>query len=806
MAITDPLILSPDVLLLPVAHLAEDVRARFAHEEGDVAITHPRARTPSRVLDARSAELVAEFKAPRTIVEAVLRYSRAHAADPETTLEEAYPLLQGLLDAGFLVAEGAPEAAGILPSLRPGEEIGGFTVRECVRGLEDTELYLVRVARGADGPAALKIERPSAAGRLGDLFAREGAILAALEGRGSPRLLAAGAVDGRRWLALEWIAGIDAAHAAWELREAGAAGREGLLGLLRKIAAAYAGFHGQGIVHGDVHPQNLLVERDGAVRLLDFGYARSGALSAGLEAPGRAGVAFFYEPEQAAAMRAAQPLPDATPAGEQYCLGALLYLLAAGAHYRDFSLERDEMLRQIAEDPPLPFAERGADPWPELEAVLARALAKVPEERFPSVADLATALEAVEPPRRSAALTGWGGRPAGEADLEALTERVLARVGEGGPVFAAGLPHPPTATINYGAAGIACALYRMAQARGEAPLLSLADVWAERAARAAGPGAPPESFYNPALEISEETVGRASAYHSAAGVHATRALVAHALGFPGLHSGAAGAFLEEARKPCESPDLTLGRSGLLLAGALLLDTFGADADAERRGELAAWGEALRRDLWAELAAKPPIDDAAARPELGIAHGWAGYLYAALRWSRAAGSPPPAGIERRLAELAACARPSGRGLRWTWVLHPEGITTMPGWCNGSAGMVFLGTLAAEVLGDPAWRALAEGAAWNAWEAPEGSTNLCCGLAGRAYALLNLWRHGGGDAWLARARILAGRAALDVRDRNDDPPDSLYKGELGVAVLAADLARPEAAAMPFFEEEGWTETRT
>jgi serine/threonine-protein kinase len=790
MAITDPLVLPPDVLLLPVAALSEEVRGRFAHEEGDVAITHPRLRTPSRVLDARSAELLSEFREPRTIVEAVIRFSRDHEADPEETLEQAYPLLQSLLESGFLVPEAAPEAAGILPSLRPGEEVGGFVVRECLRGLEDTEIYLVQ---GTGGPAALKIERPSAAGSLGDLFGREGAILAALAGEGAPRLLAAGEIAGRRWLALEWIAGIDAATAAWELRRSGAGGRERLLPLLRRIAAAYAGLHGRGVIHGDVHPHNTFVERDGAVRLLDFGYSRWTGMPPGLTPPSRAGVAFFYEPEQAAALKAGLTPPDATAAGEQYAVGALLYLMAAGAHIRDFSLERVEMLRQIAEEPPLPFAERGAEPWPELEAVLARALRKEPAERFASMADLAAALEEVKAPSWSG--TGWG--QGVDAEAGALLTRVLERVGEGGPVFTAGLPAPPTATINYGAAGIACALYRIALAREDAGLLSLADVWAERAAAAAGP---PESFYNSALEITEETVGTASAYHSRSGVHAVRALIAHALGFPGLQGEAAGSFLSLARVPCENPDLTLGRSGLLLAGSLLLDTLEGEAFAERRRELAAWGGDLLRDLWTELARKPGIADDMARPELGMAHGWAGYLYAVLRWCRATGSPEPPGLAERLAELAACARPAGRGLRWKWYSTPEGIVTMPGWCNGSAGMVFLWTLAAERLGDPVFTTLAEESAWNTWEASDGNGNLCCGLAGRAYALLNLGRHGGGPEWRDRAAVLAGRAAVAVA-RSGETPDSLYKGELGAAVLAADLARPESAAMPFFEEEGW-----
>ena len=72
---------------------------------------------------------------------------------------------------------------------------------------------------------------------------------------------------------------------------------------------------------------------------------------------------------------------------------------------------------------------------------------------------------------------------------------------------------------------------------------------------------------------------------------------------------------------------------------------------------------------------------------------------------------------------------------------------------------------------------------------------CGSAGRAYALLNLYKHTGATEWLSRARQLANHAvsALSSSQRHD----SLWKGELGVAVLIADLASPENALMPFFE---------
>lgn len=788
MAITDPLLLPPDVILVPVAELPEELRRQLGSEEGDWAITRPRSRTPSRLVDADSAELLALFKEPRTIVDAVIRYSRSREVDPGETLEQAYPLLQRLLGSGFLVPEGDAGAEGIQPAIEPGDTIAGYEVVECVQGLEDTELYQVRKSGTV---AALKIERPSAAGKTG-LFERESVILTHLDGQGAPRLLESGEVDGRRYLAIEWRAGVDAATAAAERRGK----RAELLALLRAIVSAYAGLHERGVVHADVHPRNVLVERDGAVRLIDFGIAAWEGAPEGLARTWRGGVAFFFEPEYAVAARAGEEAPPATPAGEQYGVAALLYLLAAGVHPIDFSLEKKEMLRQIAEEPPRPFAERGAEPWPELEAVLAKALRKDPAERFASVAEMAAALDRVEVPA-----AGERGGAASPSAGEALLARALDKVAPEGPLFTAGFPEAPRGSINYGAAGIAYFLYRIAQVREDSALLSAADLWIARALRDVGKE---ESFYNSEIEITPETVGRVSPYHTANGLFAVQALVSHALGDRASQREALAAFLAGAREPCANPDLTLGRSGVLLAAALLLDTVDGEEEDPVRCELTAVGDGLLAGLWAELDPLPPVPVCDPLPNLGMAHGWAGYLYATLRWCRAAERPHPEPLRTRLEELGLCAQTWGRGLRWRWygteAGDRRGTHAMPGWCNGSTGFVFLWTLAHRELGDPAFAALAEGAAWNTWEAPDGGGSLCCGLGGRAYALLNFHRYGGGPEWLERARSLANRAAVDVVQVSERE-DSLYKGTVGVALLAAEIARPETAAMPFFEEEGW-----
>jgi len=134
--------------------------------------------------------------------------------------------------------------------------------------------------------------------------------------------------------------------------------------------------------------------------------------------------------------------------------------------------------------------------------------------------------------------------------------------------------------------------------------------------------------------------------------------------------------------------------------------------------------------------------------------------------------------------------------------------MPGWCHGTAGYVFLWRLAHKMLGDPGYLALAEGAAWNAWETAGPIGNLCCGMAGQAYALLNFYRHTRENVWLSRARDAARYAVVAQEESSSQPgyeqfafrTESLYKGELGIAVLAADLERPEQSCMPLFEIEG------
>lgn len=114
---------------------------------------------------------------------------------------------------------------------------------------------------------------------------------------------------------------------------------------------------------------------------------------------------------------------------------------------------------------------------------------------------------------------------------------------------------------------------------------------------------------------------------------------------------------------------------------------------------------------------------------------------------------------------------------------------------------LWTTAHTVLGDDRWEDLALKAAWDCYATPTKISQLCCGLSGQAYALLAMYTHTGQSRWLSAASELGTRAATGASPTSTEKlvPGSLHKGDVGIAVLAADLADPEAGRMPFFGAE-------
>ena len=741
MNITEPFVLKDDVLLIPCADLSDDVRGRISFEEGDFTLSRRHGRVLSQVIDRGTAALLSLFREPRTIVEAVVENSRVLGRNPDVRLDELLPHLGVFLHNHVLVPAGSGDEKEIRPQYESGAPFGDWQIVRCASLIEDSEVYQLR--NGSD-VAALKIARLDTPD-LRELFLNEIAILRHLDGSGvAPRLLEYGILDGRPYVVMQWAAGIEAIVASKQRRH----DRSSLIELCAAIAAAYATLHAHGVVHGDVHPRNVLAGDE--VVLIDFGFARF------IDQPsrvGRGGMYSFYEPEYFAADA------PASPAGDQYSMAAMLYELIAGKPYLEFRYDREEMARQVELDPPIPFAERGIPPWPEVEEILFRALEKDPSRRFDSMREMADRLAAA----RDTTVRQSLATPVSE-EATALLEATLRSFARGGAMFVSRYAKAPTASINYGCAGAAVGLLRIAEARDDPALLALADVWRSRAVTLI---ASEDAYYDADDELPRDLLGDITPYHTESGIHAAQAMIAAAMGNVFAQRRAVDAFLRASSRPCEQLDLTLGRSGSLLAAALLL---AISDDPAESAPLRSFGAETMSAIWSALDDRPITD-------VGMAHGWTGYLYAALRWCAASGDALPPMVVERIHQLTAREQPSAS------------------WCSGSAGQVFLFTLAHRLLGDAEWLQLAELAAWNTWDAPCDATTLCCGTAGRAYALLNLYKHTGAAEWLSRARQMANHAAANAT--NGERTNALWKGELGIAVLIADLASPENARMPFFE---------
>ena len=182
-----------------------------------------------------------------------------------------------------------------------------------------------------------------------------------------------------------------------------------------RLCRALASAHAQGIVHCDVKPANVLLGRDGSVKVGDFGVARlaGGGTSQALSAT-VAGTPRYMAPEQARGRRT-------TPATDVYSAGVVLYEMLAGEPPFVHGTPVQLGLRHLQDRPP-PLS---ASIPPALREIVARALRKDPEMRFADGAAMARALgesglgrmQASEPPRADRATAG-GPAPHGPASEE----------------------------------------------------------------------------------------------------------------------------------------------------------------------------------------------------------------------------------------------------------------------------------------------------------------------------------------------------------------------------------------------------
>lgn len=409
-------LLPPDAKFLRVSELSPRLRAKIGPvEEGQSVITRPGLRVTTRLVPAPLADLIREFRDPSLLTEAVVRFARGHDEDPSAILDMAFDALATLVEARILVPHGSADAKAPTPSLSAGQAFAGLEIDALVRSLDDSEVYR---ARGRDGlPIALKIARNDRPAIVATL-AHEARMLELLRGADSPRLLEHASERGRAYLAIEWCDGVSIAVAAQQARAA--RDRTRLHGLVNRMLAAYGRLHGKGVLHGDIHPGNCLVRDDGRVVLVDFGNARRIDRAPIAVDPTRTGIPQFHDPLMASEVLAGRLPPAATAASEQYSVAVLAYLLLTGLHPIEAPAVQDELLRRITERRPLPFAARGVAAWPGVEAVINRALAREPSERFADVAALTRAFASAKAPSDARLVWPEAAKHAFDATLTAV--------------------------------------------------------------------------------------------------------------------------------------------------------------------------------------------------------------------------------------------------------------------------------------------------------------------------------------------------------------------------------------------------
>jgi serine/threonine-protein kinase len=248
-------------------------------------------------------------------------------------------------------------------------------------------VYLAHDVRH-DRPIALKVLHDEVAASLGaERFEREIKLAARLQHPHIVGVFDSGEIDGRLWFAMPFIDGESLRDRLERERQLPIADA---VGIAREVADALDYAHHNGVLHRDIKPENILLSGRHAL-IADFGIAR--ALSAGDERSGLTGTGMsigspgYMSPEQATAERQLDERTDV------YSLGCVLYEMLAGEAPFTGPNAQAVIARMLTESArPIHGVRPGVSE--ALDVVLAKALARVPADRFPNIRAFSDALGA----------------------------------------------------------------------------------------------------------------------------------------------------------------------------------------------------------------------------------------------------------------------------------------------------------------------------------------------------------------------------------------------------------------------------
>ncbi|MDB4910699.1 MAG: protein kinase [Gemmatimonadetes bacterium] len=283
--------------------------------------------------------------------------------------------------------------------------------RELGRGGMATVYLATDLKHGRE--VALKVLHPDLAATVGpERFRREIGFAATLSHPHILTVLDSGeTADGQLWFTMPYVEGETLrAH----LRRDKQLPIEEALRITREIASALDYAHEKGVVHRDIKPENLLLTKRGDALLADFGIARAlGAdtsAGGGLTQTGLAvGTPQYMSPEQASGER------DLGSRSDIYTLGAVCYEMLAGEPPFTAPNTQAMIAKMMTSDAPSVRVLRPSVPQ-AVDAVLQKALARVPADRWATAGELGHALETAE--RTSFTGTAAASAPAARAPVK----------------------------------------------------------------------------------------------------------------------------------------------------------------------------------------------------------------------------------------------------------------------------------------------------------------------------------------------------------------------------------------------------
>ena len=243
-------------------------------------------------------------------------------------------------------------------------------------------------------------------------------------------------------IVMELVNGKSLAH---HLKEVTQYGLKDTWEIVRQILDGLAYSHGQGVIHRDLKPGNVLINDDGRIKITDFGVARIDTST--LTVMGDiVGTPHYMAPEQFGGQ-------EVTPRTDLYQVGVMLYELLTGT--RPFTGNNVEILRRVMNERPAnPSTHNPRITW-QLDWVVQKALAKDPADRFGSAREFADALKgALEeslggPLAAAAAAVAPASLPAGAASLMDKA-RLIAGAKDAGVMAGAEAGAAPAATFAAG--------------------------------------------------------------------------------------------------------------------------------------------------------------------------------------------------------------------------------------------------------------------------------------------------------------------------------------------------------------------